>query len=120
MKRKSIYFNVCYSIRGFLSIDIDISGLRVNQCENEHQNSPDYISISETQPTTNNVYQHNFRNKWHWQTDDALTIDTFRNTHKCHQISMKVIFRVHNDDDDDVDVNNIFNGVILKFPINFL
>lgn len=92
--------NICYtcSIRGFLSIDIDISSLKVNQCENEHQNSADYISISETQ-STNNIYQHNFRNKRYWQTDDFFTVDTFRSTHKCHQTSMKVKFfgANHND-----------------------
>lgn len=77
----------------------------MNQCENEHQNGADYISISETQPTSS-IYQHNFRNKRYWQTDDILTIDTFRNTHKCHQTSMKVMcyfinkFMTHNDDDN--------------------
>ncbi|XP_063700659.1 probable G-protein coupled receptor CG31760 [Culicoides brevitarsis] len=85
-----------HGIRGFLSIDIDVSSLRVNQCENENQNSADYISISEAQPTSsNNVYQHNFRNKRYWQSDDILTIDTFRNTHKCHQTSMKCAYKPH-------------------------
>lgn len=61
-------------MRGFLSIDIDISDLHINQC---------YSSVSRaTASRTNLLSKH----------DEVFNeIDVFYNSHKCHEDSMQVL-----------------------------
>ncbi len=61
-------------MRGFLSIDIDISDLHVNQCD-----SP----IPRTVPSRANQLSNH---------DEVFNeIDVFHNSHKCHEDSMQVL-----------------------------
>lgn len=61
-------------MRGFLSIDINVSELQVNQCDLSRQN--DYP---------------NFRNNKFSQHDEQFNqIEAFHGSHKCHIGSMQV------------------------------
>lgn len=60
-------------MRGFLSVDIDVSDLHINQCN---------LPITRFVPSrTNQLSNH----------DDVFNeIDVFHNSHKCHEDSMQV------------------------------
>lgn len=62
-------------MRGFLSIDIDVSELQVNQCS----------------PPTHLYEYHIIRNQKAITHDDVFNqIDAFHESHKCHLNSMQV------------------------------
>uniref|UniRef100_A0A336LQJ2 Phosphodiesterase n=1 Tax=Culicoides sonorensis TaxID=179676 RepID=A0A336LQJ2_CULSO len=82
-----------HGTRGFLSIDIDVSDLKVNQCENEYRKN-DYFSVSDTQ-SSNSLYPQFSRNSYFKQNEDSFTIGVFHNTHKCHKSSMKCEYKPH-------------------------
>lgn len=64
-----------YSVKGFLSIDIDVSELQVNQC-----NSPRFKENNQNQPLTANKYY-----------DEIFSqIEIFHDSNKCHPYSMLV------------------------------
>ncbi|KAJ6649502.1 putative G-protein coupled receptor [Pseudolycoriella hygida] len=65
-----------HGLRGFLSIDIDISDLHINQCD---------PPISQPSPSrTNQLSSH----------DEVMNeIDVFHNSHKCHEDSMQCEYR---------------------------
>lgn len=66
-----------HSLRGFLSIDIDITRLKVNQC--------DYPTS-----VTSEAYEILRFPKSDAETDTAHEIEAFRGSHKCHRTTMKV------------------------------
>lgn len=85
------------SLRGFLSIDIDISGLYINQCDshsdsdklNFHYNkyntfnlhhSPSFFIHPLVPPQSSSLIQYNSENE----------IDALHGSHKCHKESMDV------------------------------
>lgn len=78
-------------MRGFLSIDIDVSELKVNQCESKHLRL-DYTQTSTSQYDNNIYHQYNFRNNRHYlqSDDDYKAIGILRGTHKCHRDTMHV------------------------------
>lgn len=61
-------------MRGFLSIDIDVSDLQVNQCS-----SPKYSD-----------YHNQNSNKLINYDDVSSQIEAFHDSHKCHTDSMQV------------------------------
>ncbi|XP_037904053.1 probable G-protein coupled receptor CG31760 [Hermetia illucens] len=70
-----------HSLRGFLSIDIDITRLKVNQC--------DYPTS-----VTSEAYEILRFPKSDAETDTAHEIEAFRGSHKCHRTTMKCDYRL--------------------------
>lgn len=60
-------------MRGFLSIDVDISDLHINQC---------HLPIPRAPSRTNQLSNHE---------EVFNEIDVFHNSHKCHEDSMQVL-----------------------------
>lgn len=71
-----IYVN---RIKGFLSIDIDISELHVNQC--------DKSQLEE--------YYHARNSKLNHYPDMLNQVEAFHGSHKCHNVSMEVSKIIH-------------------------
>lgn len=69
-----------HRMRGFLSIDIDVSALQVNQCT-----SPYSIDYRHARTNTQNRYEEQIFNQ----------IEAFHDTHKCHLDSMTVRMHMH-------------------------
>lgn len=64
------------SVRGYLSIDVDVSNLEINQCDNESYPTKNHNNTSE--------------NKWTSATTSSNEFDLFYGSHKCHRMSMQV------------------------------
>jgi hypothetical protein len=89
------------SLRGFLSIDIDVSELYINQCDNQFHGETHYsnfrnnkASASQDQqhpPPTAHFFAHQII-PLHSSTayNEDHEIEAFRGSHKCHQDSMDV------------------------------
>ncbi|XP_055635409.1 probable G-protein coupled receptor CG31760 isoform X2 [Toxorhynchites rutilus septentrionalis] len=76
-----------HGLRGFLSIDIDISDLQVNQCEN-----PNRLEVLS--------YNHHLRQYYPFVRSIKLSdeeqlnqIEAFHGSHKCHVHSMRCVYR---------------------------
>ena len=89
------------SLRGFLSIDIDVSGLYINQCDISNQ------FYSDSHHNSNFRYTSKFNHNQHLSSSHLFThpivslqspspfhadneIDAFHDSHKCHRDSMDV------------------------------
>ncbi|XP_055550047.1 probable G-protein coupled receptor CG31760 isoform X2 [Wyeomyia smithii] len=76
-----------HGLRGFLSIDVDISDLQVNQCDN-----PNKLEIM--------GYNHHLRQYYPFvrniklsDEDQLNQIEVFHGSHKCHDYSMRCVYR---------------------------
>ncbi|XP_058815924.1 probable G-protein coupled receptor CG31760 isoform X2 [Topomyia yanbarensis] len=76
-----------HGLRGFLSIDIDISDLQVNQCDN-----PNKLELMS--------YNHHLRQYYPFvrniklsDEDQLHQIEAFHGSHKCHVHSMRCVYR---------------------------
>ncbi|XP_058450108.1 probable G-protein coupled receptor CG31760 isoform X3 [Malaya genurostris] len=76
-----------HGLRGFLSIDIDISDLQVNQCDN-----PSKLELMS--------YNHHLRQYYPFVRNIKLSddeqlhqIEAFHGSHKCHMHSMRCVYR---------------------------
>ena len=95
------YINNNNSLRGFLSIDIDVSGLYINQCDISNQ------FYSDSHHNSNFRYNSKFNHNQHQSNAQLFThpivslqtpspfhqdneIDAFHDSHKCHRDSMDV------------------------------
>ncbi|KAL7043659.1 hypothetical protein ACKWTF_001614 [Chironomus riparius] len=91
-------------LRGFLSIDIDVSGLYINQCDISNQ------FYSDSHHNSNFRYNSKFNHNQHQSSAQLFThpivslqtpspfhqdneIDAFHDSHKCHRDSMDCQFR---------------------------
>uniref|UniRef100_A0A182RK45 G_PROTEIN_RECEP_F3_4 domain-containing protein n=1 Tax=Anopheles funestus TaxID=62324 RepID=A0A182RK45_ANOFN len=76
-----------HGIRGFLSIDIDISDLQVNQC-----NNPNRYEILSYNQHLRQFYPF-VRNLKHGEDEQLRQIEAFHGSHKCHVHSMRCEYR---------------------------
>lgn len=91
-----ISFFSIFSLRGFLSIDIDVSGLYINQCDRNNQFYSDSYSVNFHNPKVLHLQPTNsqFQIAVPLQPLAPLhidnEIDAFHDSHKCHRDSMDV------------------------------
>lgn len=94
-------FRLRHSLRGFLSIDIDVSELYINQCDNQLYSETRYSNFRNNKVPTNQDQQHQppaahfFAHQLiplHPSTsyNEDHEIDAFHGSHKCHHESMDV------------------------------
>lgn len=91
-----------YSLRGFLSIDIDVSGLYINQCDMSNQFYSDSHHNSHFRYSSK--FNHNPQLFTHpiisLQSPSPFHVDNeiyaFHDSHKCHRDSMDVSAFNHN------------------------
>lgn len=74
-------------LRGFLSIDIDISDLQVNQC-----NNPNKLEIMSYNQHLRQYYPF-VRNSKPTEEEQYSQIEAFHGSHKCHVHSMRCVYR---------------------------
>lgn len=71
-----------HGLRGFISVDIDVSGLRVNQCE------PPLVKTTMLFEHPHDKYKLAVNEVVSW--DAANDIQVFYRSHKCHRDTMRV------------------------------
>lgn len=76
-----------HGLRGFLSIDIDISDLQVNQCEN-----PNKLDVMSYHQHLRQYYPY-VRNIKLTDEEQYSQIEAFHESHKCHVHSMRCVYR---------------------------
>nr|XP_029714675.1 probable G-protein coupled receptor CG31760 isoform X1 [Aedes albopictus] len=76
-----------HGLRGFLSIDIDISDLQVNQC-----NNPNKLEIMSYNQHLRQYYPF-VRNSKPTEEEQFSQIEAFHGSHKCHVHSMRCVYR---------------------------
>ncbi|XP_052563486.1 probable G-protein coupled receptor CG31760 [Culex pipiens pallens] len=77
-----------HGLRGFLSIDIDISDLQVNQCDNANK-----LEIMSYNYHLRQYYPFVRNIKLSEENEQLNQIEAFHGSHKCHVHSMRCVYR---------------------------
>lgn len=97
---KTPFYNL-RRLQGFLSIDVDVSELYINQCDIYYATNygDKKIIINQGMELDNSLpHYHNLEQKFYTQLriqyqnqlDNQIQIDVFHGSHKCHRDSMEV------------------------------